>query len=179
LLLRFTLVETSCPFLRPVDNSLGPEGESRVEPLTDAVDIAEGRGKQLRLLLSKSREVLANLHAIMRPKVPAPKKLEELVDAFHSSDDIVKEFCYSQSERGSQSVLTMAIAHGAKADFQKITSTFPTGPDGQEVDLKPASKTARKYSKQLMKLISAREAEKEKSAAENLTVGAASTDADV
>ena len=155
------------------------EEESCVKPLTDAIDVTEGRGKQLRLLLSKSKEVLANLHVIMRPKVPAPTKLEEFVDTFHSSDDIVKEFCYSQSERGSQTVMTMAIAHGVKVDFPKIVSTFPTGSDGKEVDLKPASKLARKYSKQLMKLISAREAEEERAAAKKSTAGAESTDVDV
>ena len=156
-----------------------PEEESHVEPLTDAVGIAEERGKQLRLLLSKSKEVLTNLHAIMRPKVSPPTKLEELVDAFHGSDAAVKEFCYAQSERGSHSLLTMAIAHGTKADFQKITSTFPTGPDGKEVDLKPASRIAKKYAKQLSKLIMAREAKKERVAAAKSTAGAESANADV
>ena len=107
---------------------MDPEEEPRIESMTNAVAMAERRGKRLRLLLMKSKEVLACLHAIMRPKAPAPQKLEELVDTFHSSDAAVKEFRYAQSERGSHSVLTMAIAHGAKADFQKITSTFPTGP---------------------------------------------------
>lgn len=116
------------------------EPEPRIESTADVVDVAEGRGKRLRLLLSKSREVLSNLHA--RPKAAAPTKFEELVDTFHSSDDVIKEFCYTQSERGAQSAMTMTIAHGNKVDFQKITSAFPTGPGGKEVDLKPASKIA-------------------------------------
>ena len=165
--------------LKTVDSSLDAEEDSHVESLTDDVSMAEERSKRLQLLLAKSKEALTDLHAIMRPKAPVPKKFEELVDTFHSSDAAIKEFCYAQSERGSHSVLTMAIAHGAKADFQKITSTFPTGPDGKEVDLKPASKIAKKYAKQLSKLIWAREAEKEKVTADKSTAGAESTDADV
>ena len=152
---------------------------ARVGSSTDAVSVAEGRGKQLQLLLAKSNEALAGLHTLMRPKAPVPKKFEEPVDAFHSSDAAIKELCYTQSECGSQSVLTMAIAHGAKADFQKITSAFPTGPDGKEVDLKPASKIAKKYAKQLSKLIYAREAEKEEVTSDKPMARAESTDADV
>jgi hypothetical protein len=47
----------------------------------------------------------------------------------------------------------LALAHGIQGDFNKATSEFPTGPDGQEVELRPFKKQAKKLAKQLADLL--------------------------
>ena len=61
-----------------------------------------------------------------------------------------------QTRVGAQATLTLAMAHGIEGDFQKATSSFPTGADGKEVDLKPFAKRAKKFAKQLAALLEKR-----------------------
>ena len=116
--------------------------------------------------LREMQEALTHLHEMMLPNAEAPKDLAGLVGAFHSSDEVIKGFSYTQTERRVRSFLVVALAHGTKVDFDAITTKYPVDADG-----KP--KSTRKYVKsagQFSKLIQAREAEKAKVAAEKSAV---------
>ena len=74
--------------------------------------VAERKAEGLRGTLSKTQEALTCLHEVMLPDAEAPKDLESLVGAFHSSDEAIKGFSYVQTERGVQSFLAVALTHG-------------------------------------------------------------------
>ena len=45
----------------------------------------------------------------------SPKDLAGLADAFHSSDEAIRRFSFTQTERGVSSFLAVALANGVKA----------------------------------------------------------------
>ena len=92
---------------------------------------AERKAEVLRGTLSKTQEALTRLHEMMLPSAEAPKDLGGLVDAFHSNDEAIRGFSYTQTERGVCSFLAVALAHGIKVDFEAITTKYPVDADGR------------------------------------------------
>ena len=120
----------------------------------------------LREMLSKTQEALTRLHEMMLPSAEAPKDLAGLVGAFHSSDEAIRGFIYTQTERGVRSFLTVALAHGTKVDFDAITTKYPVDADGKPKSTRKYVKTAGRLAAQFSELIRAHEAEKAKTSAE-------------
>ena len=54
----------------------------------------------------------------------------------------------------------LTMAHGIQGDFDKVTSEFPKGSDGKEVDLAPFARRARALAKTLAALLEQRAADK-------------------
>ena len=120
----------------------------------------------LRGTLSKTQEAFTRLHEMILPSIEAPKDLTGLVDAFHSNDEAIRGFSYTQTERGVCSFLAVALAHGIKVDFEAITTKYPVDADGKPKSTRKYTKTAARLASQFSELIRAREAEKVKIAAE-------------
>ena len=138
-----------------------PEGA-----LNNPLAIAEHKAEGLRGTLSKMQEGLTRLHEMMLPDAEAPKDLESLVGAFHTSDEVIKGFSYVQTERGVWSFLAVALAHGVQVDFVAITTKYPVDADGKLKSTRKYVKNAGHLAGQFSELIRAREAEKAKIAAE-------------
>lgn len=149
-------------------------GDLPSEPQSDDISAAEAKGKQLQLVLTKTKTALTNLHEVMLPETAVPDNLEELVDVFHKDDAAIEGFSYTQTERGARSLISVTMAHEAQVDFNTITSTFPVGADGKAISLKKFSKPARQYAQQFSELIQTREAEKKKAAAEKVSAASES-----
>ena len=79
----------------------------------------------------------------------APKAYSQLGEAFSAEDDPLGEYNREQTLCGAETVLTLAMGHGVQGDFNKVTSEFPKGPDGVEVDLQPLHPRARALAEQL------------------------------
>ena len=134
--------------------------------LDNRLAVAEHKAEGLRGTLSKTQEALMHLHEMMLPDAEAPKDLEGLVGAFHSSDEAIKGFSYAQTERGVRSFLAIALAHGTQVDFDAITTKNPVGTDGKPKSTRKYVKTAGRLAGQFFELIRDREAEKVKTSAE-------------
>ena len=72
---------------------------------SSSLAVVERKAEGLRDTLSKMQEALTRLHEVMLPDAEAPKDLESLVGACHSSDEAIKGFSYVQTERGVRSFL--------------------------------------------------------------------------
>lgn len=131
----------------------------RVDSLTDAVAAVEGCSAQVQGLLAKVKEVLERFHESVLPKAGVPQTLGELVEVFCADEDPLVGYSRAQTRTGAEAMLTLAMGHGIEGDFQKATSSFPTGADGKEVDLHPFAKRAKKLGKQLAALLEKRFAE--------------------
>ena len=128
--------------------------------------ITEHKDEGLRGTLSKTQEALTRLHKMMIPDAEAPKDLESLVGAFHSSDEAIKGFSNVQTERRVQSFLAVALAHGVQVDFDAITTKYHVDADGKPKSTRKYVNNAGRLAGQFSVLIRAREAEKAKIAAE-------------
>ena len=82
-----------------------------------------------------------------------PKTFSQLVEAFSAEDDPLGEYSCEQTLCGAETVLTLAMGHGVQGDFDKVTSEFPKGPDGVEVDLQPLHPRARALAEQLSQML--------------------------
>ena len=142
-----------------------PFGVHDGEGLGASLDFAERKAEVLRGTLSKTQEALTRLHDIMLPDADAPKDLVGLADVFHSSDEAIRRFSFAQTERGVSSFLAVALANGVKADFEAITTKYPTDAEGRPKSTRKFMKTAGNLAKQFSELIRVREAEKAKAAA--------------
>ena len=148
--------------MRLSDPSEAPAAD---EP-SGSLEFAERKAELLRGTLSKTQEAFTRLHEMMLPSVEAPKDLAGLVDAFHSNDEAIRGFSYTQTERGVCSFLAVALAHGIKVDFEAITTKYPVDADGRPKSTRKHTKNAARLASQFSELIRAREAEKVKIAAE-------------
>ena len=86
----------------------------------------------------------------------APKTFSQLVEAFSAEDDPLGEYSREQTLCGAETVLTLAMGHGVNGDLDKVTSEFPKGPDGVEVDLRPLHPRARALAEQLSQMLERR-----------------------
>jgi len=132
--------------------------------MTDTIAAIERCGAQVQVLLAKVKEALERLHENVLPKAALPQTLGELVEVFCSDEDPLVGYSRDQTWVGAQAMLTLAMGHGIEGDFQKATSSFPTGADGKEVDLNPFAKRAKKLAKQLAALLEKRAFERTESA---------------
>ena len=65
------------------------------------------------------------------------------MEAFDAAEDPFAEYGREKTRSGATMALTLTLAHGIKGDFERAASTYPTGSDGKEVDLKSFSKRAK------------------------------------
>jgi hypothetical protein len=103
---------------------------------------AESCGTQAQVLLAKAKEILGGIYTGIFKK-GAPTSLRALVEGFEATEDPFAEYGRDRTRSGATMALTLALAHGIKGDFEKAASTYPTGSDGKEVDLKSFSKRAK------------------------------------
>jgi hypothetical protein len=90
----------------------------------------------------------------MFPQEDPPKSLGDLVEIFSVDLAPLVEYSHAQMVCGSEVTLMMALVHSIpEGDLKKTASGFPTGPDGNEVDLAPFVKPARKIAKKLAALL--------------------------
>ena len=129
--------------------------------MTDIVATVEGCGTQTQVLLAKVKEVLERIHDNVFPKKDPPKTLGALVDTFCAKEDPFLVYSRDQTRTRAAMAMTLAMAHGIQGDFEKATSSFPTGAGGEEVDLKPFSKRAKKWAKKLAEVLEKRAAERD------------------
>ena len=147
-------------------HSSDPSEAPAADEPSGSLELAERKAEVLRGTLSKTQEAFTRLHEMMLPSVEAPKDFAGLVDAFHSNDEAIRGFSYTQTERGVCSFLAVALAHGIKIDFEAITTKYPTAAEGKPKSTRKYTRTARQLAKQFSELIRAREAEKVKTSAE-------------
>ena len=137
--------------------------------MTDALTAAENYGAQVQELMAQAKPALARFHENVFPRKEVPNSIGELVDAIGAEEDPLVGYSHAQTRTGAEVALTMVMSHGISGDFQKATSEFPKGPDGQEVDLVPFRKQAKRHAKQLANLVAERLAKRTKELAEGAT----------
>ena len=94
------------------------------------------------------------------------------MEAFDAAYDPLAEYGRTKTRAGAATALTLVLAHGVEADFEKVTTTFPTGPSGEAVGLKPYSKRAKEYASKLAEMLEKRAAAREASRREAAAKGA-------
>ena len=90
------------------------------------------------MLLAKAKEILGGIYTGIFKK-GAPTSFRALVEAFDAAEDPFAEYGREKTRSGATMALTLALAHG----IERAASTYPTGPNGKEVDLKSFSKRAK------------------------------------
>ena len=143
-------------------HSSDPSEAPAADEPSGSLEFAERIAQVLRGMLSKTQEAFTRLHEMMLPSAEAPKDFAGLVDAFHSNDEAIRGFSYTQTERGVCSFLAVALAHGIKVDFEAITTKYPVDADERPKSTRKHTKTAARLASQFSELIRAREAEKAK-----------------
>lgn len=131
--------------------------QAQADFLANAVATAEGCGVQVEALVSKLKGGLQRLYA----NVSSRKKLKErsfgeLVGFLCAEKDPLLGYSSDQTRTGAELALTLAMGHGIEGDYVKATSSFPTGPDGKEVDLTEFSQLARSLSLKLITMMKKR-----------------------
>ena len=63
------------------------------------------------------------------------------------------KYSRGQTLCGTETVLTLAMGHEVQGDFDKVTSEFPKGPHGKEVDLLPLHPRAWTLAEQLSQMM--------------------------
>ena len=134
--------------------TLDTAGRERVGCLSDAVCLAKDYGTRACGLMEKAKGAFSFIRRSMYPdEEDAPKTFNQLVEAFSTEDDPLGEYSREQTLCSAETVLTLAMGHGVQGDLDKVTSDFPTGPDGEEVDLRPFHPRARVLAEQLSQML--------------------------
>ena len=107
------------------------------------------------------KEILERIHFNVFPRKDVPKTLRALVEALGSEEDPFEGYSHDKTRAGAAMAMTLALAHDVEGDFEKATSTFPTGAYDEEVDLKPFSKRAKACAKTLAGILERRLAVRE------------------
>ena len=97
--------------------------------------------------------MLAGLFPRLFPECPVPSTTPELVKAFLSEDDLLRDYYMSQTQAGAKAAITFALASGIDGDFDKAYEDVPRKPDGKKVALKPFADRAGKLAKKLADLV--------------------------
>ena len=137
---------------------LDTAGRERVDSLVDIVSLAKDYGICACSLVAKAQSALSLIWKSMYPdEENAPKTFGQLVEAFSAEDDPLGEFSREQTLCSAETLITLAMGHGVQGDLNKVTSEFPKGPDGVEVDLAPFRLRARAFAEQQIGRASCRE----------------------
>ena len=129
-------------------------GRERVDCLSDAISLAWDYGNRTRDLVVKATSVFSSIRKSMYPEEEnAPETFNDLVESFGAEGDPLGEFSREQTICGAETVRSLAMGHGVQGDLNKVTSEFPKGPDGVEVDLRPLQPRARKLAEQLSQML--------------------------
>ena len=137
------------------DAPLPLKAKVQVDSLTDMVAAVEGCSTQAQVLLAKTKEILGGIYTGVFKK-SAPTNLRALVEAFEAEEDPLLAYGRDRSRSGATMALTLSFAHGIEGDFEKAASTYPTGPDGKEVDLKSFSKRAKECARLIADMLEKR-----------------------
>ena len=151
----FILIASTCscfPGTEVTDYSLQLGKDYEVDPLLDSLSVLEGNSVRARNLLTRSRRAFKRFHGHLFLKEKIPEEFDELVGLFNGEPDPMLEYRRSLTKTGSEVSMAMAMAHDAKVDWEKVSSSFPIDDAGQQVALKPFFKKAKKYSKLLVAL---------------------------
>ena len=139
--------------------SVDVSGRTRVDSLTDAVSLAGDYGGRACDLMAKATGALLSMRGSIYPEEEnAPTTFSQLVDVFCAEEDPLGEYSREQTLCGAETVLTLAMGHEVQGDFDKVTSEFPKGPDGKEVDLLPLHPRAWTLAEQLSQMMEHRAA---------------------
>ena len=132
----------------------GTAGHERVDYLSDALSLAWDYGNRARDLVVKARGVFSSIRKSMYPEEEnSPETFNDLVESFSAEGDPLDEFRREQTICGAETVLSLAMGHGVQGDLNKVTSEFPKGPDGVEVELRPLQPRARRLAEQLSQML--------------------------
>ena len=134
------LVFSTCscfPGAEVTDYSLQLSKEYEVNPLLDSLYVLEGNSVRAHNLLTRSRRAFKRLHGHLFPKEKVPEDFDELVGLFNGEPDPKLEYHRSATKTGSEVSMAMAMAHDARVDWEKVSSSLPVDDAGQQVALKP------------------------------------------
>ncbi|KAM0901778.1 hypothetical protein ACQ4PT_019735 [Festuca glaucescens] len=119
-----------------IEVPLDSDDQAHTDSLASAVAAVEGCGVQVEALASRLKGGLQRFYA----NVSSKKKLKErsfgeLVSFLCALKDPLLGYSSDQTRTGAELALTLAMGHGIEGDYVNAASSFPTGPDGEEVDL--------------------------------------------
>ena len=108
-------------------------------------------------LLMKGKNVLAQIHSMIFPKINQEKTLGQMIDSFAvNTKEAIEVFKRTSRTYGAALAFQLMMGYGFKGDIEEMTKGLPKGQDGQSVDLSTFKASALTCARQLLELVSSR-----------------------
>jgi hypothetical protein len=143
--------------------SFGRTNRLQLDSMPDVISFAVDSSDQIQELLKKAKGDLSKLFSLIFPKLEQKKTLEELVDnpggtggrLLVDTNNIIEVLKHTSRPYGPLFAFQLLMVYGFEADMDRLSKAPPKNEDGSAIDLDLYNELARRYARQLLKLVEA------------------------